>query len=110
MEGLRSLMDSIDGPRVVAVETQVEDAINAVRELRPSLLLVDKSYGASVIADWVRLLRESAAHVAVIVWGSMLTESESLRFLQAGAGGVIRKTATLDELARCIRTVVGGNS
>src|ERR1017187_7833527 len=33
MEGLRNLMESIDGPRVVAVETKVEDAVAAVLEL-----------------------------------------------------------------------------
>ena len=43
MEGLRCLMESIDGPRVVAVETNVEDAVGAVRELQPSILVVDKS-------------------------------------------------------------------
>ena len=110
MEGLRSLMDSIDGPREVAVETQVEDAVNAVRELRPSLLLVDKSFGTCVIADWVRLLREAGNPVGVIVWGSIMSESESLRFLQAGAAGVIRKSATLDDLAHCIRTVSSGGN
>ena len=60
MEGLRSLMESIDGPRVIAVETQLEEAVTAVSELRPSLLLVDKSFGAAVIADWLRLLREAS--------------------------------------------------
>ena len=110
MEGLRSLMESTDGPRVVAVETLLEDAVAAVSELRPSLILIDKSFGASVIADWVRLLREAANPVAVIVWGSMLSESESLRLLQAGVGGVIRKTAPLDELAACVRTVAAGGN
>ena len=110
MEGLRSLMESIDGPRVVAVETQLEEAVAAVNELHPSLLLVDKSLGATVIADWVCLLRKSGNPAGVIVWGSTLSEPESLRLLQSGVGGVIRKTASLDELACCVRTVAAGGT
>jgi len=110
MEGLRSLMEAIDGPRVAAVETQLEEAVTAVSELRPSLLLVDKSFGATVIADWVRLLREAGNSAGVIVWGSTLSEGESLRLLQAGVSGVIRKTASLDDVAACVRTVGAGGT
>jgi len=110
MEGLRSLMETTDGPRVVAVETQLEAAVGAVNELQPSLLLLDKSLGTSVIVDWVRLLRQSGNRVAVIVWGSMVSEGESLRLLQAGVAGVLHKTASLDGLVACIRTVAAGGT
>ena len=110
MEGLRSLMEAIDGPRVAAVETQLEEAVTAVSELRPSLLLVDKSFGAAVIADWLRLLREAGNAPSVIVWGTTLSEGESLRLLQAGVAGVIRKSASLDDLSACIRTVSAGGT
>ena len=56
MEGLRCLMESIDGPRVVAVESNVEAAVTAVRELQPSLLIVDKGLGVTNFSDWMRLL------------------------------------------------------
>ena len=56
MEGLRSLMESIDGPRVVAAATSVEDAVRALGELHPSILVVDKAFGAPTVLDWVRLL------------------------------------------------------
>ncbi|MEO8593419.1 MAG: response regulator transcription factor [Candidatus Solibacter sp.] len=103
-------METIGGPRVVAAETQVERATRAIRELRPSLLLVDKGYGATLIADWVRVLNQSDAPPAVIVWGTTMSESESVRFLQSGVAGVILKTATLQELTDCIRTVASGGS
>jgi DNA-binding NarL/FixJ family response regulator len=103
-------METIDGPRVVAVETQLEAAVAAVNELQPSLLLVNKSLGTGLIADWVRLLRESGNRVGVIVWGAMVTEGESLRLLQAGTAGVIRKSASLDELSACVRTIAAGGT
>ena len=93
IEGLRCLVESIDGPRVVAAETNVEDAVAAVHELQPSILVVDKGFGAHTVTDWVRLLSTADKPTAVIVWGTPMSESEALRFLQAGAAGVIRKTA-----------------
>ena len=103
-------MESIDGPRVVAVETNVEDAVTAVRELQPSILVVDKAFGVPTVMDWVRLLSTAEKPTAVIVWGTLMSESEALRFLQAGAAGVIRKTASLAELADCIRAVAAGGN
>lgn len=110
MEGLRSLMASIDGPRVVAVAINVEAAVKAVRELQPGILVVDKGFGVATVMDWVRLLRTAEKPTAVIVWGALMSESEALRFLQAGAAGVIRKTATLPELMDCMRAVAAGGT
>ena len=110
MEGLRCLMESIDGPRVVAVETNVEDAVHAVRDLQPSILVVDKVFGVPTVMDWVRILSTAEKPPAVIVWGTPMSESEALRFLQAGAAGVIRKTASLTELTDCIRAVAAGGN
>src|ERR1039457_7704527 len=83
MEGLRNLMESIDGPRVVAVETKVEDAVAAVRHLQPSILVVDKGFGAPTVMDWLRLLSTGEKPTAVIVWGALMSESEALRFLRS---------------------------
>jgi DNA-binding NarL/FixJ family response regulator len=110
MEGLRSLMESIDGPRVVAVDMNFEDAVNAIRELQPSLLILDKGFGVPALTGWVRLLNTAGKPAPVIVWGTMMSEAETVRFLQAGAAGVIRKSAPLADLADCIRTVTAGGS
>jgi DNA-binding NarL/FixJ family response regulator len=101
-------MESIDGPRVVAVESNVEAAVTAVRELQPSLLIVDKGLGVTNFTDWMRLLSVAEKPTAVIVWGTLMSQSEAVRFLQAGASGVIRKTAPLQELANCVRAVAAG--
>ena len=41
IEGLRSLLASIDGPRVVAAAHSLDDAVEAVCRLQPSLVIVD---------------------------------------------------------------------
>ena len=103
-------MESIDGPRVVAAETSVEDGADAIRDLEPSLVILDKSFGTSTVTDWVRLLSTAEDPPAVIVWGTTMTDNDALRFLQAGASGVIRKTAPLAEIAACVRTVAAGGT
>ncbi len=103
-------MESIDGPRVVAAATSVEDAVRALGELHPSILVVDKAFGTPTVMDWVRLLSAGDKPTAVIVWGTLMSESEALRFLQAGATGVVRKTAPLAELTDCIRAVAAGKT
>jgi DNA-binding NarL/FixJ family response regulator len=103
-------MESIDGPRVVAVKNNVEDAVTAVRQLQPSLLIVDKGLGVPILTDWMRLLNAAEKPTAVIVWGALMSQSEAVRFLQAGASGVIRKTAPLEDLADCVRAVAAGRN
>ena len=39
-----------------------------------------------------------------------MSEPEALRFLQAGAAGVMRKTASVQDIVACIRTVAAGGS
>ena len=108
MEGLRSLMASRDGPRVVAMVINLEDAVRAIRELRPTVLVVDKSYGSHTVNDWLRILRAEGLPTAVVVWGAPMSEPEALRYFQAGAAGIIRKTGSLEDLWACIRSVAAG--
>ncbi len=108
IEGLRSLLESADGLSIVATETSLPDGLDAVKELHPTILLLDKAFGVHAVMDCPSALRKSECITAVIVWGTAFPESESLRFLQAGAAGVIRKTAGLNVLLTCLREVASG--
>jgi two-component system nitrate/nitrite response regulator NarL len=108
IEGLRSLLDSAEGLSIVATGTSLSDGLDAVKELQPAIFLLDKAFGVQAVMDCPSALRKSECLTAVIVWGTAFPESESLRFLQAGAAGVIRKTARLDLLLTCLREVARG--
>lgn len=110
MEGMRILLEANNGPIMVAAETSVDEGAEAVRELRPELLILDRNFGANVVLDWLRLLREEQIRTSVIIWGAPISESEALRFIQSGARGVIRKTAPLNELLACICAVMAGRT
>ena len=110
MEGLRSLLESVEGLRVIAAETSLGDGMDAVRELQPDVLLVDKSFGIQAVMECLRTLRHAEFHTAAVVWSGALSGAEALRLLQAGASGVVHKTAKLDTLLDCIRQVAAGST
>jgi two-component system nitrate/nitrite response regulator NarL len=110
IEGLRALLESADGLRVVAAESSLADGMDAVRALAPTLLMLDKAFGIYAVMDFLSILRTRESPVAVIVWSLSFSEAEALRFLQAGAAGVVRKTAPLKTLLNCIRAVVSGRT
>lgn len=110
IEGLRSLLESVGGLRVVAAETSLVEGMDAVRELKPSLVMLDKAFGIHAVMDLLRTLRELHADTSAIVWSASVSEAEALRFLQAGASGVVRKTAPLSTLLTCIHAVASGST
>src|ERR1019366_3543333 len=110
VEGLRSLLEPADWLRVIAADTSLADAKETVRDLQPDILLVDKALGFSAVMDWITALRAAESSSAVIVWEMFFSESESLRLLQAGTSGIVRKTASLDALLACLRAVARGKT
>ena len=110
MEGLRGLLESTAELRVVAAETSLVDAMDAVRELRPSMIVLDKLLGIQALIDWLKAARDSAEPPAVVVWGLSIADSEALRLLNAGACGVLRKTSSLQTILRCLGTAAEGGT
>lgn len=108
IEGLRSLLESADGLRVVAAETSLADGLDAVKDLQPTILVLDKGFGIHAVMDCHTALRKAACPTSVVVWGMAIPEAEALRFLQSGIAGVLRKTAKLDVLLKCLREVARG--
>ena len=108
IEGLRSLLESSEGLHIVSAETALADGLDAVKLLQPAIFLLDKAFGVQAVMDSIRLLRQAECVTSVVVWGSSFPDAESLRFLQSGAVGVLRKTARLDVLLSCLRAVARG--
>jgi DNA-binding NarL/FixJ family response regulator len=76
---------------------------------------MDKAFGIQALLDWLGELRSLEAsgdpiRTAVVIWGVSVTEAEALRFLQAGARGILRKTAGVSVVLACLRTVSNGRS
>jgi DNA-binding NarL/FixJ family response regulator len=110
IEGLRSLLDSVEGLRVVATETSLPLGMDAVRELKPSIFLLGKSFGLQEVMNTLKDLREAEPATHAIIWSTAVSDVEALRLLHAGAFGVIRKTAPLKTLLACMQEVASGRT
>lgn len=110
IEGLRSLLESAEDLSIIATESSLAGGVDAVRELRPSILIVDKAFGSRAVTDWLAALNANARWLTSIVWGANMSEGEALHYLRAGARGVVRKTSNLDSILGCVRAVAAGGT
>jgi DNA-binding NarL/FixJ family response regulator len=109
-EGLRSLLAMARDLEFLASLNSLEAATQLVATRAPDIVIVDKGFGMRAVLDWIHDLKLTDATPAVTVWGVSMTEAEALRLLQAGARGIVRKTANLENILSCLRTVAEGRS
>ena len=109
-EGLRTLLAAAGDLEFRAALNSLEAATQLVSAQPPDIVIVDKGFGMRVVLDWIHDLKLAEAAPAVVVWGVSMTEAEALRLLQAGAKGIVRKTADVESILSCLRTVASGRS
>ncbi len=106
-EGLRALFGMADDLAFTAASS-LEQGLQLAGEYHGAVVLLDKAFGARPISDALAWL-EATSHAAV-VWGIGMTEPETVRYLRAGARGVLSKSAPLDKILACVRTVANGGT
>ena len=109
-EGLRTLLAAAGDLEFLSSLNSLEAATQLVSARPPDIVIVDKGFGMRIVLDWIHDLKLAEAAPAVTVWGVSMTEAEALRLLQAGAKGIVRKTADLESILSCLRTVASGRS
>jgi len=113
-EGVRTLLQGSVDLQCGEAANSLAQAAEILKTRSPQVLLVDKAFGIQPILEWLTELRaahaELLARTGVIVWGPSVTEAEALRFMQAGARGILRKTANIPVVLACLRTVAAGRS
>jgi len=112
-EGLRTLLSGCVDLRFSEATDSLNRAMDLVRHSAPDVLLIDKAFGMQAILEWlgeresgqvdIREPQDTAPfngldgvrenRPGIVIWGVSVTEAEALRFLQAGARGILRKTA-----------------
>jgi DNA-binding NarL/FixJ family response regulator len=109
-EGLRTLLAAAADLEFLASLNSLEAATQFVTARPPDVLIVDKGFGMRIVLDWIHDLKLLEAPPAVTVWGVFMTEPQVLRLLLAGAKGIVSKTADLESILICLRTVASGQS
>ena len=110
IRGLRALLAEQPDLEWIGEASSLIAGMDLVRNRAPGLLIVDKGFGLQPVVDWITNLRGANRETRVIAWGYSMSEAEALRAVQAGARGIVRKTASLNNLLACIRAVAAGDS
>jgi Response regulator containing a CheY-like receiver domain and an HTH DNA-binding domain len=108
IEGLQSLLSGSEDLRMIGSATNLFSGLELVQQHNPSIVVIDKAFGLPAIMDWLANLRSTGT--ASVVWGVSMNEAEALRIMQAGAQGVMRKTADPTTVLACLRTVGEGKT
>ncbi len=114
-EGIRTLLGDNSNLAFAQATDSLARAKDILRDSAPSVLMLDKAFGIQIVLEWLADIRVSGpvdltANTAIVIWGASITEAEALRFLQAGARGILRKTAGISVVLACLKTVAAGRS
>jgi DNA-binding NarL/FixJ family response regulator len=108
VEGLRSLLEASGELSLVRTARSLAEALDAARAVSPAIVVLDKAFGARAVLECMKDLGASEPAAAPVVWAVSLTEPEVLRFMQAGARGILRRSADLKSILACFRVVAAG--
>lgn len=93
---------------VVASSKDGEAALEAVREFRPDVVVLDVNMPRRDGVSVVRELRRADSRIGLVMLSAADDEGAILQALQAGANGYLLKTATEEELQQAIRLAAAG--
>jgi DNA-binding NarL/FixJ family response regulator len=110
IEGMRGLLERCGDLRFAGAVNSLDAAFELAGATRPGAIVIDKHPGSTAIIDWLHRLGVAGVPSAPVVYGAGINESEALRFLQAGARGVLRRSSEPEMLLTCLRSVVAGSS
>ena len=112
-EGIRNLLRGVPDLEFLAAPESLAQAADVIRVQSPEVMILDKGFGIQAILDWLSEIHSddgTPLRTGIVVWGVSVTEAEALRFLQAGARGIVRKSAGVQSVLACLRTVAAGRS
>ena len=109
-EGLVAVLADQDALQVIGSAGSVEEALEQVGRERPDVILLDLEMpGIGGIEAIPRLVAASPAP-RIVVLTAYDEDERVLGATRAGAGGYLLKGAPIEEIARAIRVVHGGES
>jgi DNA-binding NarL/FixJ family response regulator len=115
VKGLQHLLESTEDLAFGASHTSPAEWMLSPGANATDILIIDKGLGAKTVLDALNQLpaehgTAKSTVPAVVVWGMSITEAEALKFLQAGAKGILRKSADTVKVLACLRAAAQGRS
>lgn len=109
-DGLRALIDGSDGFTCVGAWGSIEEALAAVCNPPPHILLVDLGLPGMSGIEGIPLLRQRSPGTALVVLTVDEDSDNVFRALCAGATGYLLKNTAPSKLIEALQTVVNGGS
>lgn len=108
LDGLKALIALEPDLEISAVCTNGDEAVEAVNDHRPDVLVIDASMPHRGGLEAHQLLREEGVHVPTIILSASLDDERVLRCLQSGVEGIVLKESAASVLIDAVRAVAGG--
>ena len=108
--GLHGMFDSDPGFAVLCEAASGEAAVDAVREARPYIVLMDLQMPGIGGVEAIRRIRALPGPPPVLVLTTYDTDAQILSAIEAGAAGYLLKDTPRDALFDAVRSVVAGGS
>ena len=109
-EGLAAVLDAQDDMDVAGEASDGQRAVEAFRELKPDIVLMDLAMPGMDGVEAIRQIRETDPMARVVVLTAYDTDDRIFQAVQAGARGYLLKGAPREEIFRAIREVHDGGS
>jgi DNA-binding NarL/FixJ family response regulator len=107
-EGLRALLDDVNGMRIVGEATNGDEAVEMAARLEPNLVLMDLKMPGLSAPDAIRTIRARNPSVQVLMLTSYAEDTQVQKVISAGALGYVLKDVAKAELLRAMATVARG--
>lgn len=106
--GLRTMIESESGFRVVGMAGSGEEALVSAQDAAPDVILLDLRMPGMDGLTTITHLRERVPEARIIVLTNYHSDEDVFQAVQAGAMAYLLKSATLEEVIGAIRTVHRG--
>jgi DNA-binding NarL/FixJ family response regulator len=115
VKGLQHLLEFTEDLQFESAHASPAEWMLSPHAEKTDLLIIDKGLGAKTVLDALNQLPSEpgmprSTAPGVVVWGMSITEAEALRFLQAGAKGIVRKSADTTTILSCLRAAAAGRN
>src|ERR1041384_1992704 len=107
-EGLRALLDDVQGMRIVGEATNGDEAVDMAARLEPNLVLMDLKMPGLPAPDAIRTIRARNPSVHLLMLTSYAEDQQVQKVISAGALGYVLKDVAKAELLKAMATVVRG--
>ncbi len=109
-EGISAMINKQRDVIVAAVSDGRDNTLLKARAVKPHLVLMDLGLDSQNSLDVVQSVKKEFPGIKIIGMGLAPTQLDIMEFVQAGAEGFILKDATVEEVIKTIRAVVGGET